>query len=143
MSLLGSATRLRAMAGRHINEGDVGALTRDAGAARRNDTDDDVMDPDTGVMAPPVGDRDTVYEGRALVLPEGAERIASEGDRQITTARYRLLLPHTSPAPLVGDEWTSTSSMDPRLVGRPLRVVDVLSQSALVARQSIVEDRQP
>jgi hypothetical protein len=129
------------MADRHMIE--TGALTRDAGAGTRNDTDDDTLNTDTGALTPPNPDRTTVYEGRALLTPEGGDRSGEEGDRAVTAQRYRLRLPYDAALPLVGDLWTSSASLDARMVGRPLRVVDVLGHSGLVARESIVEDREP
>lgn len=105
--------------------------------------DDDSLDQTTGLLTPPGGDTTTVYSGKVLIY--NSDRIGNqttEGGRGFVERIYTARIPWDSPIPHVGAVLTVTSAAhDQRLVGRPLRVEEVLSRSALTSRDMVVEDR--
>jgi hypothetical protein len=109
---------------------DACAITRDA-----EREGDDVLDPDTLVLARPSGDTTTIYEGPCLIGPILTEQVVVVGAREITRRRYRARLPHTAPAPQVGDVLTVTAAeYDPELVDASMVVTDVPLRTYQVSR---------
>ena len=85
---------------------------------------------------------ETVYEGACKVQSfQPFEANPEAGAHTYTVQRYYLHLPVGAYTPQVGDVATITGSvMDPRLVGRTLRVVALLHKSLATAYRLAVTD---
>lgn len=103
---------------------------------------DDVLDPVTLVLSPPVGDSAVVYAGPCLVSPILSHREGAEGFAATSQRRYRVRLPHDAPAVPVGSLVTVTASADAALVGDVLRVVDAPAATLVVTRILVCEHDQ-
>ena len=107
-------------------------LLRDAGIVWRDPqgSDDDVLDEETGIWAPPDGDLDKIYEG-----PLKVGHTSEEGD-----PKDLVSLPLSSPTILKGD-WVQITGAyrDPELVGKWFRVQDVQWSTYAVSRKLEVQ----
>lgn len=103
----------------------------------------DTLDPVTLELTPPPGEPVTVYAGPVLIYDSGRRETPDvEGSRSLVEKIYTARIPWDSVVPAVGAVLTVTAAAhDQRLVGRPLRVVEVLSSSHLVSRDLVVQDR--
>ena len=83
----------------------------------------------------------TIHNGACRVQPAGsAERMARFGEEAVTIARYVIGFPHDV-TPKEGDTFVAaTSTGDPSLVGRPLRIVGVTFDTFLAQRLAAATD---
>jgi hypothetical protein len=93
----------------------------------------------TGRYDPPA--RTSVYAGPCLVRPAmSGDRTVDAGETVITLRTFQVTLPWDAPLIEVDDLLAVVTSADPRVVGRPLRVIGVMYSSDANARRLIVED---
>lgn len=89
------------------------------------------------------GTTTTVFEGptRCSGRPQSlSERVVDVGDEGVTVRAYTAVIPYDAPEVKINDRYTLTVGTDPRLVGRPLRVVDVIAGSFTTGRLLTVVD---
>lgn len=129
---------------------DTCAITRDAPA---DDAED--LDPDTGILYPPIEDDGVVYDdlstgiggrelgGRCKVAPLGYQDSSDEqGGHDIYAQTYQGSIPWDAPVPQRGDILTvNTSRRDPALVNAQFTVRKVLVTTMLVSRKMVLERR--
>ncbi|MFI5688603.1 DUF6093 family protein [Streptomyces sp. NPDC051636] len=100
---------------------------------------DDVLNETTGLLEPPDGAGEVVWEGRGAVVPMGQPALLVPLDGSIaqmpTTTAYQAMLPIAAPCASPGDLLTViSSSRDPQLVGRRFRVGDTAVGTFAVVR---------
>ncbi|WP_431903641.1 DUF6093 family protein [Nonomuraea sp. bgisy101] len=83
-----------------------------------------------------------IYTGACAVKPVAAGRDTELGEIEVVLRRYRVSIPFGAAVPIKPDDRTTvTSSADPWLVDRPLRVVDVSYSATSASRKFFVEDQ--
>lgn len=109
---------------------------------------DDVLDPTTLQLVPPVPDVVEVYAGPCGVSarnPSGQSSqglVQEAGDRE-WSARYTLKTPVSAPLPLPGDMVTVTASVrDSEMVGWEFRVIATTGGTFKLSRKTEMEFRQ-
>lgn len=103
-----------------------------------------VFDPDTGEYPAPVPE--TIYEGPCRVRREASvEKDVEVGRLPETLGSYVATFPWDVGDLQVDDFLTLTSSSDPDIVGRPLRITNIYLGSWSIDRRVSLEDalRQP
>lgn len=111
----------------------------DACTVTRASTSPPVYDPVTMQYTPAAPT--AVFTGACWVRPaQAGANVVEAGDEPVTLRTFLVSLPWDCPTVEVDDMLTVTASLDPRLVGRPLRVVAVAYSTAHVRRQITVED---
>lgn len=82
-----------------------------------------------------------VYEGPCRVHPQGrSDTVVQAGEEPVTQRTYDVTLPSSASGIEVDHVLTVSESADPDLVGRPLRVRNVMVASVHVQRRLVVED---
>lgn len=102
----------------------------------------------TGTSYDPVTNDDvatatTIYQGRCRiqdVQPFGGARVQQFGGRPVTTSGYFAVLPADAAQVRIEDTVTITASADPQLVGRSMRVTEVLVDTFHAHRRLLLED---
>jgi hypothetical protein len=104
-------------------------------------TDDDILDEDTGELVPPVGDSGSVYEGPCLLKPIQQKDLEFiQGAAPLFRKVYRVLLPISVVDVKIGDTFTLTiGTWDPFLVGKTMRINQITGQTHRVYRNMLVE----
>lgn len=106
-------------------------------------TGDDVLDPDTLRLEPPVGDDSLLYSGKCILRPPQRAAEAVEGGATVNVGRPRLTIPVSAPAIPVGARVTMTAATHlPELVDATFRVADVRQATLTAARTLFLEHRE-
>lgn len=96
------------------------------------------FDPDLGYDVDTPGD--TVYSGVCWVRPTGGERVVEAGEGPVALRLFDVTLPWSTTGIEVDQLVTVTACVDPHLIGRVLRVVDVQGGSQTPHRRLVCED---
>jgi hypothetical protein len=87
----------------------------------------------------------TIYAGPCRL--QASQRLGGNtttGGAQVVQHRYMVAIPADADPPHVNDQFTVTACAgDPSVVGRPMRVVDVLNGSLTWQRDLVVDDTEP
>jgi len=102
---------------------------------------DDVLDPDTGLLAPAAGEGDPIYDGPCLITTVAGVSTGEEGEAQVYRRLRGARLPVSAVELRYGDVLVVTHSVnDPGLIGRRARVLDSEAATFAVTRRLSLED---
>ncbi len=104
-------------------------------------SDDDTLDVNTGLLVPPSDDANEVYSGPCLLKPIQQKDLEfMHGAAPLFRKVYRVLMPITVEGVKIGDSFVLTvGSHDDFLVGKTMRVNQITGDTHRVYRNMLVE----